>query len=134
MTRGPDLARSVEALAHDHNFLGAAHDDNARRTRIVVVLTFAMMIGEIAAGYLTGSMALLADGFHMATHAGALGVAAFAYSYARRHAGEERRGGRPLPAVPGHGEGGDGTQMTPTEVARPGDRAEDAEIPSHCDA
>ena len=90
MTRGPDLARSVEALAHDHNFLGAAHDDNARRTRIVVVLTFAMMIGEIAAGYLTGSMALLADGFHMATHAGALGVAAFAYSYARRHAGDRR--------------------------------------------
>src|SRR3546814_2275460 len=45
-----------------------------------------MMVGEIIAGYLTGSMALLADGFHMATHAGALGVAAVAYAYAKRHA------------------------------------------------
>lgn len=77
----------IEHLAHDHNFLGAAHDRNARRTMWVVWLTAAMMVGEIAAGYLTGSMALLADGFHMATHAGALGVAAAAYSYARRHAG-----------------------------------------------
>src|SRR3546814_1682982 len=45
-----------------------------------------MMVGEIIAGYLTGSMALPADGFHMATHAGALGVAAVAYAYAKRHA------------------------------------------------
>ena len=72
-------------LSHAHDFLGAAHDDNARRTRWVVVLTAVMMIGEIVAGYATGSMALLADGFHMATHAGALGVAAAAYAYARRH-------------------------------------------------
>ncbi|MEH3158587.1 MAG: CDF family Co(II)/Ni(II) efflux transporter DmeF [Sphingomonas taxi] len=71
---------------HEHVFLGAAHDDNARRTRWVVLLTAAMMVGEIVAGWLTGSMALLADGFHMATHAGALGVAAAAYAYARRHA------------------------------------------------
>jgi len=78
------------ALAHDHDFLGAGHDENARRTRWVVALTTAMMIGEIAAGYLTGSMALLADGFHMATHAGALGVAALAYGYARRHARDAR--------------------------------------------
>ena len=78
----PDTQR----LGHDHVFLGAAHDANARRTRWVVLLTAAMMIGEIAAGYLTGSMALLADGFHMATHAGALGVAAAAYAYAKRHA------------------------------------------------
>jgi cation diffusion facilitator family transporter len=49
-----------------------------------------MMVGEILAGYATGSMALLADGFHMATHAGALGVAAIAYSYARRHASNPR--------------------------------------------
>ncbi|GMN04525.1 hypothetical protein MTsPCn3_32560 [Erythrobacter sp. MTPC3] len=49
-----------------------------------------MMIGEIIAGYLTGSMALLADGFHMATHAGALSVAAIAYSYAKRHASDCR--------------------------------------------
>ncbi|MCE7796921.1 CDF family Co(II)/Ni(II) efflux transporter DmeF [Sphingobium sufflavum] len=67
-------------------FLGAAHDDNARRTAWVVLLTAAMMVGEIVAGYWTGSMALLADGFHMATHAGALAVAAMAYAYAKRHA------------------------------------------------
>ena len=76
--------------SHPHDFLGAAHDDNARRTRWVVALTAAMMIGEIVAGYLTGSMALLADGFHMATHAGALGVAAAAYVYAKRHVANPR--------------------------------------------
>ncbi|WP_066781995.1 CDF family Co(II)/Ni(II) efflux transporter DmeF [Sphingomonas sp. CCH5-D11] len=76
----------TDTYTHDHNFLGAAHDENARRTRWVVVLTAAMMVGEIIAGYLTGSMALLADGFHMATHAGALSVAAAAYAYAKRHA------------------------------------------------
>ena len=55
-----------------------------------MILTLVMMVAEIAAGYLTGSMALLADGFHMATHAGALGIAAAAYAYARRHAGSAR--------------------------------------------
>ena len=48
----------AERLAHDHVFLGSAHDDNARRTLWVVALTAVMMIGEIIAGYLTGSMAL----------------------------------------------------------------------------
>ena len=76
----------LEEFTHDHVFLGAAHDDNARRTLWVVALTAVMMVGEIIAGYLTGSMALLADGFHMATHAGALSVAAAAYAYAKRHA------------------------------------------------
>ncbi|MEE4451604.1 CDF family Co(II)/Ni(II) efflux transporter DmeF [Novosphingobium resinovorum] len=75
----------AQAGTHHHDFLSASHDANARRTRWVVVLTAVMMVGEIAAGYATGSMALLADGFHMATHAGALGVAALAYAYARRH-------------------------------------------------
>jgi cation diffusion facilitator family transporter len=75
----------IHAYTHDHMFLGAAHDENARRTRWVVALTAVMMIGEIFAGYVTGSMALLADGFHMATHAGALTVAALAYGYAKRH-------------------------------------------------
>ncbi|MGF6374306.1 cation diffusion facilitator family transporter [Paraburkholderia sp. RAU6.4a] len=70
---------------HEHSFLGSSHDDNARRTRFVVALTVVMMIGEIASGYVTGSMALLADGFHMATHAGALGIAALAYAFARRN-------------------------------------------------
>ncbi|QTH21656.1 CDF family Co(II)/Ni(II) efflux transporter DmeF [Rhizorhabdus wittichii] len=80
----------IEAQAHAHDYLGAAHDDNARRTAWVVALTAAMMVGEIVAGYLTGSMALLADGFHMATHAGALGVAAIAYGYAKRHVANPR--------------------------------------------
>jgi cation diffusion facilitator family transporter len=75
---------------HDHVFLGAAHDANAKRTLYVVILTAGMMVVEVVAGWLTGSMALLADGFHMATHAGALGVAALAYSYARRHAANPR--------------------------------------------
>ena len=71
---------------HEHSFLGSGHDQNARRTRSVVALTVFMMVGEVTAGYVTGSMALLADGFHMATHAGALGIAALAYAYARRNA------------------------------------------------
>lgn len=75
---------------HDHMFLGSAHDENAKRTLWVVALTVVMMVGEITAGYLTGSMALLADGFHMATHAGALGIAAAAYGYAKRHASSQR--------------------------------------------
>lgn len=77
---------SSHDLTHDHVFLGARHDDNARRTLWVVALTALMMIAEIAAGYWTGSMALLADGFHISTHAGALSIAAAAYAYARKHA------------------------------------------------
>ncbi len=75
---------------HSHDYLGHAHDENARRTRLVVWLSTGMMVGEIVAGYLTGSMALLADGFHMATHVGALGIAAIAYSYAKRHVANPR--------------------------------------------
>lgn len=80
------LDSEIEALTHDHVFLGRGHDENARRTLWVVVLTAIMMVGEIIAGALFNSMALLADGFHMATHAGALGIAAAAYAYAKRHA------------------------------------------------
>lgn len=80
----------IDALTHEHVFLGCSHDENARRTLAVVALTAVMMVGEIVAGWLTGSMALLADGFHMATHAGALGVAAAAYAYAKRHARNPR--------------------------------------------
>jgi cation diffusion facilitator family transporter len=75
---------------HDHVFLGAAHDRNERRTWAVVGLTAAMMVAEIAGGTLFGSMALLADGWHMSTHAGALAIAAFAYRYARNHARDPR--------------------------------------------
>ncbi|UXZ20994.1 CDF family Co(II)/Ni(II) efflux transporter DmeF [Pseudomonas sp. YeP6b] len=78
------------AHTHEHVFLGSAHDENAKRTLWVVMLTVVMMVAEIAAGALTGSMALLADGFHMAIHAGALGIAAAAYAYAKRNASNSR--------------------------------------------
>jgi cation diffusion facilitator family transporter len=71
-------------------FLGPKHDRNERRTWFVVALTTVMMVGEIAAGSLFGSMALLADGWHMATHAAALGIAAAAYLFARQHARNSR--------------------------------------------
>lgn len=76
--------------SHQHVFLGANHSRNERRTWIVVGLTAAMMVGEIVAGVAFGSMALLADGVHMATHAGALSIAALAYLFARRHAHDPR--------------------------------------------
>jgi len=75
---------------HEHVFLGEAHDRNERRTWLVVGLTATMMVAEIAGGTVFGSMALLADGWHMSTHAGALAIAAFAYRYARRHAHDPR--------------------------------------------
>jgi cation diffusion facilitator family transporter len=76
--------------SHEHVYLGRGHDANERRTWLVVAMTSAMMVGEIAAGSVFNSMALLADGWHMATHAGALGIAALAYRYARRHARDPR--------------------------------------------
>ena len=79
-------SHSAEPWTHDHVFLGHRHSRNERRTWLVVALTCVMMIGEIAAGTLFGSMALLADGWHMATHAAALGIAAVAYLFARQHA------------------------------------------------
>jgi len=75
----------LNAWQRSHNYLGAGHDRNEGRTRLVMLLTAAMMVAEIAAGIAFGSMALLADGWHMASHAGALGISAFAYAYARRH-------------------------------------------------
>lgn len=84
------MPHSHAAPAHSHDFLGSAHDENARRTSWVVLLTAVMMVAEIAAGFVTGSMALLADGFHMATHAAALGLAALAYRYARTHRADPR--------------------------------------------
>lgn len=74
------------AAPHEHVFLGADHDRNARRTRLVIGITAAMMLAEIVAGTVFGSMALLADGWHMATHAAALTITAAAYAYARRQA------------------------------------------------
>ncbi|ABC34487.1 CDF family Co(II)/Ni(II) efflux transporter DmeF [Burkholderia thailandensis] len=75
---------------HDHIFLGAAHEQNERRTWTVIALCAAMMVAEIVGGTLFGSLALVADGLHMSTHAGAMLIAAFAYTYARRHANDAR--------------------------------------------
>src|SRR6202000_2669 len=83
-------SHSLDEWTHDHVFLGAQHAHNERRTWFVVALTIVMMVAEIAAGTIFGSMALLADGWHMATHAAALGIAALAYMFARQHAGDAR--------------------------------------------
>jgi cation diffusion facilitator family transporter len=79
-------SHSIDQWTHEHNFLGRHHSRNERRTWLVVALTAVMMAAEIAGGTIFGSMALLADGWHMGTHAAALGIAAAAYSYARRQA------------------------------------------------
>jgi len=81
---------ALDAWTHDHVFLGSAHDRNARRTWFVVALTAVMMVAEIVGGTVFGSMALLADGWHMATHAAALGISGFAYLFARRLANDRR--------------------------------------------
>lgn len=75
---------------HDHSYLGESTRDAERNTWRVIVLTAVMMVVEIIAGTMLGSMALLADGWHMASHVSALGIAAFAYAYARRHAKNAR--------------------------------------------
>jgi cation diffusion facilitator family transporter len=81
---------SLQDWQHRHVFLGTAHDKHERQTWIVVGLTAAMMVAEIIAGTVYGSMALLADGWHMSTHAAALTIAALAYRLARRHAEDAR--------------------------------------------
>jgi cation diffusion facilitator family transporter len=83
-------AHPVERWRHEHDFLGAQHHENERRTWVVIALTAAMMVAEIVAGIVFGSMALLADGWHMATHAGVLTLSAAAYAFARRHAENAR--------------------------------------------
>jgi len=80
----------TEKLGHDHVFLGAGHRRNERRVWLVIALTATMMVAEIAAGSLYGSMALVADGWHMSTHAGAMLITALAYLYARRQARNPR--------------------------------------------
>jgi cation diffusion facilitator family transporter len=83
-------SHSIDQWTHDHVFLGSRHARHERRTWFVVTLTAVMMVGEITVGWLSGSMALLADGWHMATHAVALGIAGLAYLFARRQAGNSR--------------------------------------------
>ncbi|MBV9456071.1 MAG: DUF4190 domain-containing protein [Bradyrhizobium sp.] len=81
---------TLEYWTHDHVFLGEKHGQNERRTWFVVALTVVMMLGEITAGSFFGSMALLADGWHMGTHAAALGIAGAAYLFARRQSANAR--------------------------------------------
>jgi cation diffusion facilitator family transporter len=79
-----------ESDGHSHVFLGTGHEQNERKTWAVIVLCTAMMLVEIVGGSLYGSLALVADGLHMSTHAGAMLIAALAYTYARRHAHDAR--------------------------------------------
>lgn len=75
---------------HDHIFLGDDHKRNERQVWLVIALTASMMVIEITAGTIYGSMALVADGWHMSTHAAAMLISALAYLYARRHARDPR--------------------------------------------
>ena len=81
---------SIDRWAHDHAFLGSDHDRHERRTWLVVVLTATMMVAEIIGGHVFGSMAVVADGWHMSTHAAALSIAALSYRFARKHAHDPR--------------------------------------------
>jgi cation diffusion facilitator family transporter len=85
-----DTNGGTEALRHSHVFLGEGHEKSERKTWAVIWLCGAMMITEIVGGLLFGSIALVADGLHMSTHAGALLLAALAYTYARKHADDPR--------------------------------------------
>jgi cation diffusion facilitator family transporter len=76
----------AQPTSHAHHFLGEGHEQSERNTWTVIWLCGAMMCAEIVGGLLFGSIALVADGLHMSTHAGALLLAALAYTYARRHA------------------------------------------------
>src|SRR5260370_15109672 len=82
--------QSIENWQHAHVFVGAAHGRNERKTWMVVALASAMMVGEITGGLLFGSVALVADGLHMSTHARALLIAALAYLFARPYTRDPR--------------------------------------------
>ncbi|ALK32727.1 Cation diffusion facilitator family transporter [Burkholderia plantarii] len=84
------LGRQSGPARHEHVFLGAAHASRERRTWFVIGLCALTMVAEIAGGWRFGSLALVADGLHMSTHAGAMLIAALAYTYARRHAHDPR--------------------------------------------
>jgi len=83
-------SHSIEDFRHSHIFLGEAHGRNERKTWIVIAICTAMMAAEIIGGLWFGSVALIADGLHMSTHAGALLIAALAYTYSRQHANDAR--------------------------------------------
>jgi len=77
-------------VPHSHVFLSGDHQRSERKTWAVIWLCSAMMVAEIVGGWLFGSIALVADGLHMSTHAGALLLAALAYTYARKYAEDPR--------------------------------------------
>ena len=77
-------------LDHDHSFGQDRVRPGERKTRWVIALTAVTMVVEIFTGWIFGSMALLADGLHMASHTAALSITAFAYYYARKHARDRR--------------------------------------------
>src|ERR1700686_3089120 len=83
-----DTEATFRIEPHDHGFLGKDHDQAERRTWAVILLCSVMKIAEIIGGVLFGSLALIADGLHMSTHAGALLLAALAYTYARKYAND----------------------------------------------
>lgn len=83
-------AVDISKHTHDHNFLGRDHRRNEYRVWLVIAVTASMMAVEIVAGTVYGSMALVADGWHMSTHAGAMLITALTYLYARRHADDRR--------------------------------------------
>ncbi len=85
-----DFKNAAIGAGHDHIFLGAGHESNERKTWAVIWLCSAMMLLEIVGGSMFGSLALVADGLHMSTHAGAMLIAALAYTYARKHATDSR--------------------------------------------
>jgi cation diffusion facilitator family transporter len=84
------MSDSTRTAFHSHVFLGEGHEKSERKTWAVIWLCGAMMVVEIVGGWLFGSIALIADGLHMSTHAGALLLAALAYTYARRYADDPR--------------------------------------------
>jgi cation diffusion facilitator family transporter len=83
-------SHSMSQWTHGHAFLGAHHGEHERRTWSVVALTAVMMVVEIVGGTMFGSIALVADGWHMGTHVAALAIAGLAYLFARRHMNDAR--------------------------------------------
>src|SRR6202158_1371193 len=85
-----EMAVPAFETGHSHVFLGEGHENNERKTWGVIALCACMMLVEIVGGIMFGSIALVADGMHMSTHAGALLLAALAYSYSRKHVTDGR--------------------------------------------
>ena len=81
--------QNLDKWQHGHRF-DITDTSGEKRTRLVVLITLITMVVEIASGYIYGSMALLADGWHMGTHAAALGISVFAYIFARKYANDKR--------------------------------------------